>query len=50
MSNEGTKEQIRRWIENAIKEAKNPDPRKLLKKKREKKKKKVAQNYGLNRI
>jgi len=47
MGNEGTKAQIRRWLENAIREVKNPDMRKILKKKRELKKKTVARNYGL---
>lgn len=47
MSNTETKAQIRRWIEKSIKEAKNPDPRKLMKKKRELKKKTVAKSYGL---
>jgi len=47
MSNEATKKQIRDWIENAIKEAKNPDPRKLMKKKREQRKSKIKKNYGL---
>lgn len=46
MGNEKTKRQIRDWIEKSIKEAKNPDQRKLLKKKRELKKKEVAKNYG----
>jgi len=47
MGNEATKKQIREWIEKAIKEAKNPDPRKLLKKQRKKKKEKIAKSYGL---
>jgi len=46
MSNEKTKAQIRRWLDNAVKEAKNPDQRKILKKKRDLKKKVVAKNYG----
>jgi hypothetical protein len=46
MGNEKTKAQIKRFLENAIKEAKNPDQRKILKKKRELKKKEVAKNYG----
>ena len=45
-NNEQTKAQIRRWIENAIKEARNPDLRKQLKKQREQKKKIVAKLYG----
>jgi len=47
MGNEATKAQIRNWLENAIKEAKNPDMRKILKSKRELRKKVVAKNYGL---
>ena len=47
MGNEGTKAQLRRWIEEAIKKARNPDLREILKKKRKLKKKKVAKNYGL---
>lgn len=47
MGNEATKKQIRDWIENAIREAKNPDPRKIIKKQREQRKAKVEKNYGL---
>lgn len=47
INNEGTKEQIRRWLENAVKNAKNPDPRIILRKKREERRKKVYKNYGL---
>jgi len=46
-NSEATKQQIRNWIEEQIKEARNPDPRKLMKKKRELKKKMIAKNYGL---
>ena len=46
MGNEKTKKQIRDWIEKSIKEAKNPDPRRLMKKKRDLKKGEVAKNYG----
>ena len=46
MGNEKTKAQLKKWIEKSIKEAKNPDPRKLMKKKRELKKKIVAKSYG----
>lgn len=45
-NNEKTKKQIRNWIEQSIKEAKNPDPRKLMKKQREQKKKTIAKDYG----
>lgn len=47
MGNEATKQQIRTWIEKAIKEAKDPDPRKIIKKKREIKRKTIAKDYGL---
>lgn len=47
MGNEKTKAQIKNWIENSIKEAKNPNQRKLLKKKRELKKKEIAKKFGL---
>ena len=46
MGNEKTKKQIRDWLENAVKEAKNPDLRKVLKKQRDLKRKTVAKNYG----
>lgn len=46
MSNEATKKQIRDWIENAIRESKNPDLRRVLKKKRELRKKEIIKNYG----
>jgi len=46
MGNEKTKAQLIRFLDNAIKEAKNPDQRKILKKKRDLKKKEVAKNYG----
>lgn len=46
MSNEATKEQIRSWLENAVKEARKPDPRKKIKKERQQKRKKVVQRYG----
>jgi hypothetical protein len=46
MSNEATKKQIRDWIEGAIRESKNPDLRKILKKKRELRKKEIIKNYG----
>lgn len=47
MGNEATRKQIRDWIEEQIKEARNPDPRKLMKKQREQRKAKVEKNYGL---
>lgn len=44
--NEHTKLQIRRFLDNAIKEAKNPDPKKKLIRKRKEKSKKIAKKYG----
>ncbi|MFA5395223.1 MAG: hypothetical protein WC346_04315 [Methanogenium sp.] len=46
MGNEKTKKQIRDWLEQSVKEARNPDMRKIIKKKRELKKKEIAKNYG----
>ena len=46
MGNEKTKKQIKDWLDQAVKEAKNPDLRKVLKKKRELKKKEIAKSYG----
>ncbi len=45
-NNTETKEQIRRWLEKAIKEATNPSPMVRLKKLREKKRKKIVKKYG----
>jgi hypothetical protein len=47
MGNEFTKKQIRDWLENAIKKAKNPDPREKIKREREVRRAKVAKSYGL---
>ncbi len=47
MSNEATKQQIREWLEQAVKRAQNPDLRENLKRERDKKRKKVEQHYGL---
>lgn len=47
MNNEGTKLQIRTWIENAIKNAQNPSLREKYKRIREKKMKNVEKMYGL---
>ncbi len=46
MSNEGTKEQIRSFIEEAIKKAQNPDPREKIKRERQERVRKVERNYG----
>ena len=45
--NEGTKNQIRVWLENAVKNAQNPDLREINKQNREKRSKNVAKTYGL---
>jgi hypothetical protein len=47
MSNESTKEQIREFLERAIKKAQSPDLREQLKRAREKKKTVVAKQFGL---
>ena len=47
MGNESTKQQIKDFLDQAVKNAQNPDMRKLLKKQREKKKKIIAQRFGL---
>lgn len=47
MGNQLTKAQIRKWLDDAVKEAKNPDMRKVLKDKRRQKKKTIAKGYGL---
>ncbi|MDD4027028.1 MAG: hypothetical protein PHO75_02450 [Candidatus Shapirobacteria bacterium] len=44
---EGSRIQIQTFLEQAVKNAQNPDMRELIKKKREKRKKTVAKNYGL---
>jgi hypothetical protein len=44
---EGTKQQIREFLEQAVKKAQNPDLREQLKRAREKKRKVVAGRYGL---
>lgn len=47
MEYSSTKEQIRAWIEESIRRAKNPDKKEILKKKRDAKKKIIAKKYGL---
>lgn len=47
MSNEATKAQIRSWLENAVRRAKNPDPREKMLRDRQKKRDKVLKNFGL---
>lgn len=47
MSNEATKQQIREWLEQAIKKAQNPDLREKVRKEREKRKRMVEKHYGL---
>lgn len=46
MSNEGTKEQIRQFLQQAVEKAKNPDPREEIKKKRVQKSKLIEKSYG----
>lgn len=47
MANEGTKQQIRDWLEEAVRKAKNPDPRERIKRERAKRKTKVLESYAL---
>lgn len=47
MGNELTKQQLRNWLDKSVKEAKNPDPRKLMREERKKKRKQIAKGYGL---
>ncbi len=44
---EFTKQQIRAWLEEAVRKAQSPDPREQLKRAREKRKAKVSKMYGL---
>lgn len=44
--NEGTKLQIRTWLENAIKDAQNPSPKAKMMRLRKQKIKKVQKQYG----
>ena len=47
MSNEITKSQIRSWLDESVRRARNPDPREALKRERQKKAVKVLKEYGL---
>lgn len=47
MGNEYTKEQVRKFLEEAVRKSKNPDMRAVMKEKRRKKSFKVAQKFGL---
>jgi len=47
MGNEGTKEQIRRFLEEAVEESKTPNVRETIKREREKRKTKVQKRFGL---
>lgn len=47
MSNEATKAQIRTWLDEAVRKAKNPDPREKLKHERQKRSVKISKSYGL---
>jgi len=46
-NNQGTKQQIRTWLENAVREAQNPSLKEQIKRQRQQKMKKIAQRYGL---
>lgn len=46
MSNEATKEQIRRFLQNAVEKALKPDPREKMIEKHKEKAKKVSKKYG----
>ena len=45
-NNQGTKQQIRTWLENAIREAQNPDPREKIRRERKERAKKEQKRYG----
>jgi len=45
-NNEGTREQIQRWIEKSIKDAENPDPRDKMRLIHKEKGQKVVKRYG----
>lgn len=47
MSNEATKAQIRAWLDEAVRKAKNPDLREKIKRDRQKRAVKISQSYGL---
>jgi hypothetical protein len=46
LNNEATKEQIKRWLEGAIKKAQNPDPREKLRRERKLRAKQVKKSFG----
>ncbi len=46
MANEATKAQLKRFFQNAVNRAQNPDPREKMKRKRNIKKEKIAKKYG----
>jgi hypothetical protein len=47
MSNEHTKQQIRKFLEKAVLKAQNPDPMDKIRREREIRAKKVQMDYGL---
>jgi hypothetical protein len=47
MSNEATKAQIRSWLDEAVRKARNPDPREKIIQERKKRIVKISQYYGL---
>ena len=46
-NNEFTKLQIKNWLENAVKNAQNPDPKEQIRRQRQEKNKVVKSKYGL---
>ena len=48
MSNEHTKLQLKTFLENAVQNAQNPDPREKLRRSRKEKMKKVEKRYGFS--
>lgn len=46
MGNEATKQQIKNWLEESVRKAKNPDKKELIKKKRMLRAEKVKIRYG----
>ncbi len=47
MSNEATRAQIRGWLEEAVRKAKNPDPREKIRNERKRRAVKISKTYGL---
>jgi len=47
MSNEATKAQIRAWLDEAVRKARNPDPKEKIRNERKKRAVKISKSYGL---